>query len=417
MKPSSRAGLLLATTAFVLAAGVARAEDPPKPDAAPEAPKTWMSGITLGAQIQGGYVFNPAFPEQRINFGQTLNDRANQPMLNQAVITLQRQIDPKNPGPYEVGFKLQAQYGSDSRYTQALGIFNHAVNNQMQPDIGEASVSMHLPWLTEGGIDVKAGLYPTLLGAETIDPSTNLFYTHSYIFNFGLPLKHTGAYAITHALPWLDVYTGIDTGTNTTFGMGGDNNSAMAGVLGFGLNLLEGNLTVLALTHFGPENPAKLVPNANGYYRYFNDVVVTYKPNDKLTLITEGNWVRESLNQANGFGAAQYASYALSEQVALNGRAEIWRDDKGFFVAAFPSVHGFTSTQLGNPAPVMTARPTTYGAITLGVTYKPTLPAPVAGLLIRPELRYDSSLNNSKPFNNGKDNGAFMASMDFVLQF
>ena len=43
---------------------------------------------------------------------------------------------------------------------------------------------------------------------------------------------------------------------------------------------------------------------------------------------------------------------------------------------------------------------TTYGAITAGVNIKPPMPKPLAGLAIRPEVRYDRSLNNTRPFNN-----------------
>ena len=99
----------------------------------------------------------------------------------------------------------------------------------------EANVLAHLPWLTEGGIDLKVGQYPTPLGYETIDPSTNPFYSHSYIFQFGLPFKHTGALTVTHVNDMLDVYAGIDTGTNTTFGPLGDNNGAIGGIGGFNL--------------------------------------------------------------------------------------------------------------------------------------------------------------------------------------
>jgi hypothetical protein len=38
-------------------------------------------------------------------------------------------------------------------------------------------VVAHVPWVTEGGIDLKIGQYPTPLGYETIDPSTNPFYS------------------------------------------------------------------------------------------------------------------------------------------------------------------------------------------------------------------------------------------------
>ena len=43
-----------------------------------------------------------------------------------------------------------------------------------------------------GGTDVKFGQYPTPLGDEVIDATGNTFYSHSYIFNYGLPFKHTG---------------------------------------------------------------------------------------------------------------------------------------------------------------------------------------------------------------------------------
>ena len=43
--------------------------------------------------------------------------------------------------------------------------------------------------------------------------------------------------------PLLDIYAGIDTGANTTFGPLGDNNGAIGGIGGFGLNLMDGKLT------------------------------------------------------------------------------------------------------------------------------------------------------------------------------
>ena len=132
-------------------------------------------------------------------------------------------------------------------------------DQRYQFDVVEANVLAHLPWLTEGGIDLKVGQYPTPLGYETIDPSTNLFYSHSYIFQFGLPFKHTGALAVTHVNSMLDIYAGADTGTNTTFGPLGENNGAVGGIAGFNLTFLDGNLTILALTHFGPEQPTRLL--------------------------------------------------------------------------------------------------------------------------------------------------------------
>ncbi|MDE2575966.1 MAG: porin [Rhodospirillales bacterium] len=398
-----------ATAAFGLAACLAapaRADSPPA--------GSWMSGIKLSAQFEGGVTFNLADP--KTNFGQLFTDHANQATLNQALFTMQRQIDPKQTG-WDVGFKLQGLYGSDARYTHFLGELDRSISTRYQLDIVEANVTLHMPVLTPGGIDLKIGQFPTPLGYETIDPSTNPFYSHSYIFNFGLPLKHTGGLAVVHASPVVDLYLGLDTGVNTSFGSG-DNNSAPAGIVGANFTLLGGNLTILALAHIGPENPSTVVPNANNYMRYYNDIVITYKASDKLTLTTELNYIRDDFFKADGGGVAQYAQYALNDTLTLNGRAEVWADGKGFYVGAFPGNLDAVNAQLGNPnTSYGTGRATTYGALTLGVTYKPALPAPVSGLLIRPELRYDTALNNVKPFNGGRDRGAFTIASDFVLGF
>jgi len=60
---------------------------------------------------------------------------------------------------------------------------------------------------------------------------------------------------------------------------------------------------------------------------------------------------------------------------------------------------------------------TTYGAITAGVNIKPAIPKPVAGLTIRPELRYDRALTNTRPFNDSSDRDQFTFGIDFILTF
>lgn len=414
------------------APGSTPAETPTTSPAAPAAeappPGLWVDGIHLSAQLDAGIIANPFRPATGLNWGQLFTDHANQVQLNQLLLTANKPLDPKNPD-YQWGFKAQFMVGSDARYTQFLGELNRVdPQNRIQLDVVEANVQAHLPWLTEGGIDLKLGQYPTPLGYETIDPSTNPFYSHSYIFNFGLPFKHTGALTVTHVNDLLDIYGGVDTGTNTTFGPLGDNNGAIGGVGGFNLTLLGGNLTILALTHFGPEQATRLLSplgvNANGQWRYYNDVAVTWKASDALTLVTEANLVRDSFGTAgkpvNGFGLAQYASYTLTDTLTLNGRAEYWRDDHNFFVASYSANNGPILAQQGFPVPGLHAAPgsnTSYGEMTIGVTWKPTLPAPVSGLLIRPEVRWDHAFTNNHPFNAQKDNNAITLGVDAVLTF
>ena len=424
-------GVLLATTALTAHAqtqGPATQTGLPgnpatapaeKPYVAPANFSEWSSSIKFGVQVNAGIVFNPQDPSSRRNFGQLFTDLSNRPVLNQVLLSVSRDVDPKATSP-DVGFKLQLAYGSDSRITHTLGVFDQLFHDRNQLDVAEATISVRLPDIFANGLDIKAGIYPTPLGVELIDPKTNAFYSHSYIFNYGLPFKHTGVLATAHVSDLLDIYGGIDSGTNVAIGFGnGDNNNRPGGVAGFGLNFNEGKLTLLALTHIGPENSKRNTPFANDALRYFNDVAVVWKVNEKLTLTTEFNYVREDGFKAEAYGAAQYASYTLTDTVTLNGRAEVFRDNNNFFVSNPVAERDYANFQRGTFSRFITAsKPTTYGELTAGITYKPSgMPAALSTLLVRPEVRYDRALNGTRAFNDGKDRGAFTLAADFVVGF
>ena len=225
-------------------------------------------------------------------------------------------------------------YGSDARYTHYLGEGDYWINELNQITPVEAWAAAHLPWLFKGGIDVKAGQWVTLEGAETIDPTTNYLYSHSYIFNFGIPFVDTGVLTIWHVDPLVDIYAGVVSGVNTTFG---ERNVAHPGFEGgIGLNLLDGNLTILATTHFGPENPNTPIGIAacggcdpNNTLRFLNDITATWKINDSWTLITDLNDIHDDGGvQPSGYGGAQYVVYTVNEWLKAVGRVEVWRDNK-----------------------------------------------------------------------------------------
>ena len=218
-----------------------------------------VTGSTASICRHRSKLASPAIPHgPKNNFGQLFTDKPNTVLLNQILLTANKPLDPKATD-FDWGFKLQGMYGSDARYTQFLGELNRSSIRTTATSLTSSkptSCSI-CRCCFEGGIDIKAGQYSTPIGFETIDPSTNPFYSHSYIFNFGIPLKHTGFLTTSHVTGLLDVYLGVDTGVNTTFGPLGDNNGAVAFLGGFGLNMMDGNLTVLALTHIGPENATR----------------------------------------------------------------------------------------------------------------------------------------------------------------
>jgi hypothetical protein len=403
---------LLATSAAaaLLCAGAAWADDAPTAapaaaPAAPAAPASWVSGIKFKAQLEVGATFNPDSPPAGINWGHAFTDRSNQVLLNGLAFTAERDPDTSSK-TLDIGFKVQASYGSDARYTQLVGEFNRSINSISQFDLVEANLQAHVPIITPGGMEFKVGQYVTLEGEETIDPSGNIFYSHSYLFNYGIPLKHTGVMTETHLSPLFDLYLGVDTGTNTFIGSGGgvdDNIPHFHG--GIGIN--TPSVTVLATTHIGPEDYNAGYPNPysptsiHSKMKYLNDVVITWTINKKWTAILDGNYIYDDLYKASGGGVVGYLKYALTPEVSLAARAEVWDDADNFYVAGYPHHFDFINFEGGyGPYNVAFAnKATTYGEITLGLTYAPAnVPAAFQGLMIRPEVRYDNALSGGTPY-------------------
>jgi putative OmpL-like beta-barrel porin-2 len=367
--------------------------------------------FTIYGWIESGITWNVDSPNDHQNFGRLFDDRNLEPLLNQAAITFERTLDPKATG-FDWGFKAQFLFGSDARFFHSMGLFDRTLKNErMQPDVTEAYLNLHFPVLTEGGVDVKVGKFVTLEGAETIDPRTNFFYSHTYIFNFGIPFNHTGFLADIHATKIVDIYAGLTRGVNTSIE---DNNGAEAFHGGIGLTFNEGKFVVLASTSIGPETPHNSTD-----LRYLNDITATWKITDKLTSITDLNFIRDDAASADGFGVAQYFTYAFNDTVSLGVRGEVWRDDKGFYVAQFADNHdpmrALRGETITDPRTVG-GGPNTYGAITLGVNVKVPVPKPLAGLVIRPELRVDHAFDNAA-FNDSHDHTMFTAALDAILTF
>ena len=146
-----------------------------------------------------------------------------------------------------------------------------------------------------------------------------------------MPFNHTGALLTLHANSWLDLLGGVTRGVNTSLD---DNNDSVGFLAGFGLNLNGGKFLVNAATHIGPETP-----NDNHDLRYLSDIYATWKITDKWTSITEFDFARDDGADADGYGVAQYLTYAINDMFTVKIRGEIWRDDKGFYVASFADPH------------------------------------------------------------------------------
>ncbi len=394
----------------------ARNHPPADAAASAEARPAWSSTIAYALQFEGSIALNPAGPADNLNFGHELADRANRPLFNQALATISR---PVTGGPEtDVGFNLQGLFGTDARYTPTIGLFDQTLKGRYQFVLTQANVVVHTPILTEGGVDFKVGLAPGAMGYEGIDPASRPLYTLSYVTNFLVPFQTVGVIATLHASPKVDIITGIDAGNEVVPGKS-DNNGAPAGYFGVSLNhLADDRLTILAMTRFGPENSLKVLPDANRRMRYWNDVTATYKLGDRTTLVGEANYLRDDGLKAEAFGAVGYVLRTLGPAWSVAARGEVMRDPQGVFVVGFASDTAFTNAIIGNPDRYVAAPPTTYGSLTLGATYRsPVLSGQGVAVTVRPEVRYDRSLNGTRPFNGSSDRDQLIASLDLIVGF
>ena len=205
----------------------------------------------------------------------------------------------------------------------------------------EAWLLLHVPIFgTAGGLDLKLGKFMTCEGADMSDPRVNVFYSRTYIFNFGTPFYGVGALATLHCCRGLDFCAGVTRGVNVGTEDNNDSTSFYGGITG---SCCDGRVTFAALTHIGPENPRD-----NHNYRYLSDVVVTCKITDKLTSITDMNYAHEESFPAKGYGIAQYLTYSINDWLVAGIRGEVWRDQDGFFVAQFASNNDFLHFERGD---------------------------------------------------------------------
>jgi hypothetical protein len=397
-----------------------KAAETPPPAAEPAAP----SGIKMSGWVEQGFTYNADHPDDRQNFGRLFDDRSNDYRLNQMMLTLERPLEPE-PGCFGFGWKAQAMYGSDARFTHYLGITDRATNDTVEPALVELWGNFHMPILTPGGLDIKVGHFVTLMGAETIDPNPNPLYSHTYMFNFGIPLVHTGFMGTLHLNDNLDLMAGMTTGVNTGWD---DNNDKLGFHGGLTAKMCDGKITLSPTIHVGAENDSILVHEGlakSSDLRTIVDVVTTIQLCDNLKSITDLNYGHEDAHigldgqSPEWYGIAQYLIFTCNEKTDFVARWETWRDDDGFAAYQFAENDDFMDFQRGSGGHIdgrtVSGGDTTYHALTLGVNYKPC-----ENIKFRPEIRWDwanTGKSGVQPFNDSQDDSMFTLGCDVIYSF
>lgn len=274
----------------------------------------------LGGHVATSYNFNFNNPDSRINQFRVFDDRANQVTINQAELWIEKPTTVESP----IGFGLDFVIGTDAQKIHAEGL---GTEDDVF-DLTQAYVTYKAP--IGAGLDLKAGKFVTLHGAEVIRRPDNFNISRSILFGFAIPFTHTGLTAAYPFADWLTVELGIVNGWDNVV----DNNKGKS---------LHGMATITPFEDFtltiggtwGPEQEDRERPK-----RGLIDVVAIYKPIPPLTLIVNYDYgVDEDavlivstgeLKTARWQGVAAYAIYDLTDRLSVGIRGEYFIDERGF---------------------------------------------------------------------------------------
>jgi hypothetical protein len=370
-------------------------------------------GFNIHGYVEGGYLYDTTVPTDQTPAKSAPGDDIffagpykNALMLNQADLTIERDMVNLPKGDWDFGFVIETGYGRDDFFTHSDGILDQhnkqailpgndgaGTGNDDQLDLLQANVSLGIPIGT--GLTVSAGKFLTYLGYEKIDPTQNMFYTHSYGFSYGKPFTMTGvlaSYNITDpsSADYVTLSGGVSRGWNqSTY----DNNGDIDGVMQFKVHG-EGFDWITNMM-IGPEGVLPYGPADYAHWWWVPETIVDFKIGDQLTVAVDLLY-GDAPALSQWFSAASYFQYRFDPHVALGTRLEYYHDGRGVTT-------GVGGTDIN------------YFEVTLGATINPLPDSPYLGTFaIRPEARYDDA---DQPAFDFSHRDQFTVAVDLMYRF
>jgi len=346
--------------------------------------------------VEGSYTTAFQDPPGHLLPGRVFDFQSDKVILDQVDLSVERDVDftKAAKGKMDFGGKIEFIYGGDAGLTHSAGIFDnfngpHDPDNQ--PDLLQAYADVLVP--VGSGLDIRMGKFVTLLGYETINPTTNPLFSHSYEFGFGIPFTQTGVLGIYNFNSQWTLTAGVTDGWNQSTT---DTHNGALDFLGQIKYVKDPTLTLLTNVSIGPER----FEDAHDY-RFMLESNAIYTPaNSAWTFGLDPFFAADAHGANNGdtaywYGVVGYAGYKIDDYFTVNGRLEWYRDDGGETFASSGSASYYEGT--------------------LGVTIKP-FPSSLIGqnLMIRPEVRYDFS--NRRFFDGGTEKDQTTVGVDAIFQ-
>ncbi len=339
-------------------------------------------GIRLDGWIEGGIGGNPRGSADGFNGPVTFDDRTNRVTMNELWLYAERAVN-EDGDAWDVGFRADFLYGTDSRFTQAKNwLDENALNAPFYKlAVPQAYIDVFAP--IGNGLKLRVGHFYTIIGYEVVTAPDNFFFSHAYTMQYGEPFTHTGALLTYTINDNVSVTGGVTSGWDAFFQdppnfLGGVNVSSDDGGTWLAISLSSGDAS-----------------QANRHNRTLYSIVLGHDFTENLHWVFQHDFGIENnavggTQQAKWYGLNNYLTYDINDTLGVGGRIEWFRDEDGVRV-------GFGSNS--------------YFAFTGGVNW-----SPLPWLKIRPEVRYDFS-TAAPAFDGGGRKNQILISTDAIVQF
>ena len=315
---------------------------------------------------------------------------------------------PLDEGQWSAGYMADLVFGPDANYYQTLPNGATALNAD-DFAVKQAYVALRAP--VGNGLDIKLGVWDTLIGYEVFESANNPNFSRSYGY-FIEPTHHTGLLLSYHVADWLSVSGGVANGWTGGIndriddGSGeGEERKAFLGSLTVTLpesaGMFAGSAIYAGIVYGDIANG---LSGGGGFN--VNQEVTSYYAGTTITTGLEGLSVGAALDyRDNGLNAlnpdnyawtaAFYASFAATEKLKLNGRAEYAKGSNGTWY----TMAGPDDNQLG--------------ALTVTADYSLW-----ANVVTRAELRWDHNMGGDDIYHGTDlDRDAVTLAANFVYKF
>jgi len=299
-------------------------------------------GIGISGYLDTGWTLSTNHPSNPANIsGRYFDKDQNKIEFNDFNLTLD-----KPEKDWGVGFHLSGDFGRTGELLREATLWGRTFHKEPSAELRESYITTTIP--IGEGIGIKGGLFVTPLGTEILPNagSYNDNISRSFLFNYGIPIRHLGTMFSYPASKMVGLSAGIVTGWDDPR----DNNHTPA-FLG-GVTVTPNDKITIASNIIAGEEPINFSsPSAKNTARVTWSTVGTYKPIDPLGLSLEYTYghqrsaALDGVSPANWYGIAGIASWAWTERFTTAVRGEWFGDPDGARVPRFSNSK--TDTNLG----------------------------------------------------------------------